>query len=83
LTAFGIRERQCSAGDVWAHLLATTADGAEAARAWWSPAVETILARGPLARRILAPVGGDFRREHLRSVYGELARCLASGCMLV
>jgi gamma-glutamyl:cysteine ligase YbdK (ATP-grasp superfamily) len=83
LTAFGIRERQCTAGDVWAHLLATTTDGGEAARGWWSPAVETILARGPLARRILAKVGGDFRREHLHAVYGELARCLADGCMLV
>jgi len=83
LVALGIRERQCTAGEVWAHLLAATADGAAGARAWWMPALETILARGPLARRILRAVGGDFRRGHLRAVYGELARCLAEGRMLV
>ena len=83
LTAFGIRERQCTAGDVWAHIVGATDDGADDARAWWRPALETILGRGTLARRILAAVGGDFRREHLRAVYGELAHCLAEGRMLV
>lgn len=84
LAAFGIKERQCTAGDVWAHLAADlVAARGDEARAWWSPAIETILGHGPLARRILAAVGGDFRREHLRAVYGELARCLAEGRMLM
>ncbi len=49
--------------------------------AWWHAPIETILRRGPLARRILHVVGEDTRRDHLREVYGALCQCLEDGRM--
>jgi len=80
LAAYGIRDRHCAAGDVWSHLVAAATGGE---RAWWCPAIDAILEHGTLSRRILGAVGGDWRQEHLRTVYGELAQCLADGRMLI
>jgi hypothetical protein len=71
-----------TAGEVWRHLIEVGA-GTDPAAHEWLPALETILAEGPLARRILEslPVGGTAaeERERLRAVYGRLADCLARG----
>jgi carboxylate-amine ligase len=40
------------------------------------PALDAILEHGPLARRILARVGGGTDRDGLRAIYRELAGCL-------
>lgn len=42
-------------------------------------AMERILAEGPLARRILRAIGGDFSRNSLKGVYRELYGCLSAG----
>ncbi len=47
------------------------------------PAVDMILERGPLSRRILAAVGPAPSRERMALVYRELADCLAAGRMFV
>ena len=76
LRALGIRADRCSAGDVWRALLDACARDARLAGAWWQPALDAILARGPLARRILRATGERPSRRKLRDVYEVLCDCL-------
>lgn len=79
LAAFGLeREKRLSAAEFWSHLLAECLPPAERDPAW-EPVLAAYQARGCLARRILAALAGDCRREHLREVYAALADCLARG----
>ena len=80
LAQFGIRERSCSAGDIWRHLrdvLPLTPPEQPA----WAGTLETILEQGPLARRILSCLGEAPSLADIRRVYGELCDCLAGGRM--
>lgn len=74
LALFGWKGGPTSAGELWRHIAADTLAGER--RAAFGPALETILVRGPLARRILRAVGPEPARERLREVWGELAACL-------
>jgi hypothetical protein len=67
------------AGDLWGQLVDASGDGTIGA--WWRPAIDMILSRGPLARRILRATGSDADRDRLRAVYRELCDCLAEGRM--
>jgi gamma-glutamyl:cysteine ligase YbdK (ATP-grasp superfamily) len=79
LCALGFpRAGPCTARELWEHLLERTL-AREPGFDEWAPALATILREGCLARRILAALGGDLRRERLAEVYGELCRCLAGG----
>jgi gamma-glutamyl:cysteine ligase YbdK (ATP-grasp superfamily) len=85
LDAFGIRARRASARDVWAHLVeAVVAPDADFADPW-QQAMTTLLAEGPLARRIVRAVAGEspsvaarlgLDREVLHRVYASLCDCL-------
>ncbi len=68
----------CTTRELWGHLLERTL-AREPGFDEWAPALGTILREGCLARRILAALAGDLRRERLAEVYGELCRCLAEG----
>lgn len=68
----------CTARELWQHLTERTLAREEGSEEW-EPALRTIFREGCLARRILAALRGDFRRERLAEVYGELCRCLAEG----
>jgi carboxylate-amine ligase len=48
----------------------------------WHGPLKTILDRGPLSRRILRALDGDFSRPALTSLYRRLADCLAGGRLL-
>lgn len=63
-----------TAGRLWGRLLDRAAERAADPRL--APSVERILGRGPLARRILVALDGDFSRNALHSVYGRLCDCL-------
>ena len=78
LRVLGLRQ-PCSGGEVWAHLLDAVdgADGDEAREL--APVAREIVARGPLARRILTRLGPDPRADAIRTVYRELCACLADG----
>jgi gamma-glutamyl:cysteine ligase YbdK (ATP-grasp superfamily) len=78
LRALGLR-RPCRGGELWTYLLDAvgTADTDEAREL--APVAREIVARGPLARRILARLGADPRPEEIRAVYRELCECLAEG----
>ena len=79
LHALGMKERQCTAAELWSHLIAAATGGQ---RQWWSEPIDVIQRHGTLALRILREVAGDYRRERLRAVYARLAECLATGTML-
>ncbi len=78
LRALGYPGGRASAGEVWTHLL-ETCGGPDFNDSRVEPDLRMILERGPLSRRILAALGGDFRREALGDVYGALCGCLARG----
>jgi gamma-glutamyl:cysteine ligase YbdK (ATP-grasp superfamily) len=77
LRAFAFPERRGQARELWQHLFeslpATAADTA------WRPALEFIVARGCLARRIVDAVGPGARRASVRETYRVLCDCLARG----
>jgi gamma-glutamyl:cysteine ligase YbdK (ATP-grasp superfamily) len=77
LALLQVPAQRCSAQEVWQHLVDnfTEQDLTRADRA----ALQTILRRGPLARRILHALDGDYRRPHLHEIYRELGACLQAG----
>jgi carboxylate-amine ligase len=78
LALFGWRGGACTAGALWESLI----EHCVARDALAAPCIgplETILAEGCLARRILGRLGEHFDRDRLRGVYAELAACLAEG----
>ncbi len=65
------------ASDVWRELIDRRPGAAMAKRG----PIGTILAEGPLARRLLRASGGRGGRKTLRGLYARLADCLAAGEM--
>lgn len=76
LELFGLDADRCRAGELWAHLRAATLDDEPPDVA---AALDLILERGVLARRIMIAVGPEVRAEALAEVYDELCRCLLEG----
>jgi len=79
LRLFGINDPTLSAGEFWQALVEETLAPDDGYR----PALDIILQRGPLARRIMTALGSDFSRADLQAVYGKLCSCLASGEMFL
>jgi carboxylate-amine ligase len=76
LAAFGMSgTSSCRAGDLWRHLVEAT-DGAGAGSADEARALETLVGRGSLARRIADALAAG---RDLRAVYEELCECLIGG----
>ena len=78
LRVLGLSGSKCNLRDAWRALIEACPGSAPV---WWHAPIETILRRGPLARRILHVVGEDTRRDHLREIYGALCQCLEDGRM--
>jgi hypothetical protein len=77
----GYPGHECSAGELWTALIERMLnDDAEHAGQWKEP-LQTILRQGPLARRILHAVDGDYSHARLHAVYRTLCDCLARGRM--
>src|SRR5439155_18926882 len=66
LDVLGVKSRRLRAGEIWQHLIDTSANGGEEDGAWWRSRITFILEHGSLARRILEAVDGDFSRVRLR-----------------
>lgn len=85
LQLLGVESDQCQAGRLWRHLIERMIERMEArgdgAGRPWIPAWQSLLDAGPLARRILRAVDGDYSHAHLRSVYEALCDCLGAGEM--
>jgi gamma-glutamyl:cysteine ligase YbdK (ATP-grasp superfamily) len=82
LNALGLGRSPCTAGEAWNRLLDRFPPSDSAGE--WTEALETILRRGPLARRMLAAVDGGALesrdrsrgRGELRALFTDLAACL-------
>lgn len=68
-----------SAGELWRELAADCSQELAGAGHGIQQSVETILAQGPLSRRIIRALGDTPDRERFRQVYRELGQCLAQG----
>lgn len=78
LSLLGYTHGRCEAGELWQHLRNTCAADPLLSPATVEP-LDTILGRGPLARRILRALGRGFTRTSLQAVYRQLCACLAAG----
>jgi len=78
LAALGFDGAARTARDVWRGLIEKEIAGDPMA-AEHRPAIELLLAEGPLARRILRRSGPKPTRDALASVYRDLAACLSEG----
>jgi glutamate---cysteine ligase / carboxylate-amine ligase len=84
LQLFGVKgQTALTAAELWRHLAQSVGPKSRSAHPSVRPAVEMILERGPLARRILTAVGPAPSRDRISAVYRELADCLADGRMFV
>jgi gamma-glutamyl:cysteine ligase YbdK (ATP-grasp superfamily) len=83
LALLGFPESRCNARELWSYLIEQMLqDGMEGADIWNEP-LQVILREGPLARRILRAVDGDYSRKRLEVVYRELCGCLDEGRMFL
>jgi hypothetical protein len=68
----------CSARALWRHIVDRTmslsSDSAE-----WAEALDIVLGKGSLARRIARSLGDRPSRDRIAQVYRELSNCLADG----
>lgn len=78
LRLLGWRGGSCTAADLWRDLISSSARGGPALESW-RPWIETLLAHGCLARRILTALDGDTSREAMTAVYARLQQCLETG----
>jgi gamma-glutamyl:cysteine ligase YbdK (ATP-grasp superfamily) len=76
LELLGLPPRPRFARDVWGELVARHLSP-HPGFADFEPALALYAEQGCLARRILARLSGDLRRESLRETWAELCRCLA------
>lgn len=74
LALFGVRGGTWTAGSLWRRLEDELFEGQR--RAAVGDALAVLLERGPLARRILRALKGDFSRDRLHNVYSKLSACL-------
>lgn len=85
LEVMGVPAHQCTALELWRHLIGRSADEDDTtglATAWKEP-LHTILQHGPLARRLLRAAGSDVSADRLRRIYRELCDCLQRGTMFL
>ena len=68
-----------TAGELWRELAAECFPELAAAGHGIQQTVESMLAQGPLSRRIIRALGARPDRERFREVYRELGKCLAQG----
>ncbi|MCA9147904.1 MAG: hypothetical protein KDA92_01330 [Planctomycetales bacterium] len=85
LSHFGLADREaCSAREIWQQLrgqfdeLNSLGGGHPQIASDWSP-IDLILDQGPLARRIVADLGGDLSPTSLHRTYERLCDCLRDG----
>ncbi len=78
LGLLGFPRGSCEARELWCHLLGECASDPLLSGEYRVP-LDTILSRGPLARRILRALGDGYGRSQLESVYRQLCDCLAAG----
>lgn len=84
LAAFDYPGSECSAAELWRHLIGRLREEGRLDHRW-SPALDVVLKEGPLARRIVTALGrNDFHPGNsapLRDVSRQLIDCLQHGTL--
>jgi len=70
---------RCTAGELWRHLVSRMMAGDPRHVQHWAAPLQTILAHGPLARRLLRAAGATPTHAQLHQVYRRLCDCLQTG----
>lgn len=79
LSLFGFQGEYCTANQLWQHLIDQTAPTLNRSSAG---ALEVILSRGPLARRLISACQQkEFQRGSVQRIYAELCRALQNAEM--
>lgn len=81
LRAFGLKAKRATALTVWKHLREEVLLHAPSFEGAIADAMEIILDRGPLSRRLLEAAGRRPDMTRLRRIYGRLCDCLMKGEM--
>lgn len=81
LRAFGLEAKRATAHVVWKHLRDEVVRDDPSFRREIAGALDVILDKGPLSRRILRAAGRKPDRARLRAVYERLCNCLLKGEM--
>jgi hypothetical protein len=81
LEALGFPGRSASAGELWSHILSRTL-ATEPGYEEHAPALNVILNRGTLSRRIMARLGNDVSAGNIGRVWRELAELLRANRLL-
>jgi len=81
LRALGLEAVPSTAGDVWRRLVERVVSREEG-YAEWRDALETIVERGTLARRMIERAGCEPDRASLKALAGEMSGCLQEGRLL-
>jgi carboxylate-amine ligase len=83
LRLFGFPGDRCSAQELWRHLIDNMSRQNAMHAEVWREQLHVVLEHGPLARRILRAVDGDYSRARLEAVYRQLCDCLEQGTMFI
>ena len=78
LHLFGIDSRSvCTTGELWQYLFSSKLSSRMADL--WTEPLEVILQQGPLSRRIIRALNGDYSRKNITGCYRKLMECLEEG----
>ncbi|MEQ8925796.1 MAG: glutamate-cysteine ligase family protein [Fulvivirga sp.] len=76
LNVFGMSSNECSASELWRHILDLTKTYYPDMINPYLPTLEFILENGTLASRIVKALDGQYGIDNIRLVYRELSDCL-------
>ena len=74
LEAFGVKESKMTANGLWRHIFENTCKPGIDME--FNSDIDFLLKKGPLARRILYALDGDYSPNNLKKVYSSLSSCL-------
>ncbi len=73
---FGL-DGPCTAGELWNHIHKKLLNSGTTTLDKWGEEIGVVLREGPLAKRMLKSLNGDYSRESITRIYTRLADCLA------
>jgi gamma-glutamyl:cysteine ligase YbdK (ATP-grasp superfamily) len=83
LRLMGFPDRRCQASELWRHLTVSSMRNQSEQQNSARQALQIMLDRGSLARRIVRAVGPEYSKKRLTAVYGKLCECLETGDMFL
>lgn len=84
LQVFGIKEKHSKASEIWRYLIREVfKNNKDYQFAEFHKALNVIVERGTLSRRIIKSLGKDPSHRQIYAVYSKLCECLATGNMFI